>query len=220
MMTESAFLLWVRGPAFQVALGVFVLGSLVQLLQIFLLGREKEYSLARQHPLLPALKTVFKRFLPIQGLLTKTPFVHLIGYAFHIGFLITLLFFIPHIQMFREIVGFGWPGLPSPTVDIVTLITLFALIALLVHRLIDPVRKLLSTFEDYFIWVISFLPLITGYFAYHHLFRPYSEMLAWHILSVELFMVCLPFTKLNHVLTVFIARWYNGAISGRKGVQS
>jgi nitrate reductase gamma subunit len=122
--------------------------------------------------------------------------------------------------LFRELTGFGWPGLPSPVVDMASLVALFALIALLVHRLIDPVKKLLSTFEDYLVWILSFLPLLTGYLAYHHLLLSYPNMLAWHILSVELLMVCLPFTKLNHILTTFIARWYNGAIAGRKGVQS
>ena len=36
----------------------------------------------------------------------------------------------------------------------------------------------------------------------------------------EIFLIVLPFTKLTHMFTAFIARWYNGAIFGRKGVQS
>jgi nitrate reductase gamma subunit len=47
-----------------------------------------------------------------------------------------------------------------------------------------------------------------------------STMLGIHILSVELLMVMLPFTKLMHTFTLFMARWYNGAISGYRGVQS
>ena len=43
---------------------------------------------------------------------------------------------------------------------------------------------------------------------------------ALHILSVELLMVLFPFTKLSHAFTLWIARWYNGAIAGYKGVQS
>ena len=33
-------------------------------------------------------------------------------------------------------------------------------------------------------------------------------------------MVAIPFTKLAHMLTTFSARWYNGAISGYKGVEA
>jgi nitrate reductase gamma subunit len=54
--------------------------------------------------------------------------------------------------------------------------------------------------------------------AIHHLLLPYTLMLAVHILSVELMLAALPFTKLSHAYTLFLARWYNGASSARKGV--
>jgi nitrate reductase gamma subunit len=33
-------------------------------------------------------------------------------------------------------------------------------------------------------------------------------------------MVLFPFTKLSHAFTLWLARWYNGAIAGYKGIQS
>ena len=63
-------------------------------------------------------------------------------------------------------------------------------------------------------------PLLTGWLAVHHLLLPYTLMLAVHILSVELLMVVFPFTKLTHAFTLFLSRWYNGAISGYRGVES
>ena len=47
-----------------------------------------------------------------------------------------------------------------------------------------------------------------------------SLMLAIHILSVEALLILLPFTKLFHAFSVFVSRWYNGDIFGRKGVAS
>jgi len=67
---------------------------------------------------------------------------------------------------------------------------------------------------------VTFLPILTGWLAYHRIVNPYPLVLGLHILSVELLMVVLPFTKLMHTFTVFISRWYNGAIYGRRGVQS
>jgi nitrate reductase gamma subunit len=49
---------------------------------------------------------------------------------------------------------------------------------------------------------------------------PAPTLIAIHILSVELLMIVFPFTKLMHAFTLFLARWYNGAISGYRGVQS
>jgi nitrate reductase gamma subunit len=43
-------------------------------------------------------------------------------------------------------------------------------------------------------------------------------MLALHILTVELLLVCLPFTKLFHAFTVFGSRWFSGTVNGHKGV--
>jgi nitrate reductase gamma subunit len=45
-------------------------------------------------------------------------------------------------------------------------------------------------------------------------------LLALHILSVELLLVVFPFTKLMHTFTIFLSRWYGGAISGYRGVKS
>ena len=92
------------------------------------------------------------------------------------------------------------------------------LLVVLFDRIRSPVKRFLSTFGDYFAWAITFLPVLTGYLAVKHLLLPYTTMLAIHILSVELFLVMLPFTKLIHTFTVFVSRWYNGDISGRKGV--
>jgi nitrate reductase gamma subunit len=54
--------------------------------------------------------------------------------------------------------------------------------------------------------------------AVQHLLLPYTTMLALHILSVEVLLVVLPFTKLFHAFTVFGSRWFNGAVNGHKGV--
>ena len=111
-------------------------------------------------------------------------------------------------------------ALPRGVIDIAAALSIAAMVALLVHRYIDPVKRLLSDYQDYLTWLLSFLPLLTGYLAYHRLVNPYPLILGLHILTVNLLLVVFPFTKLTHVFTTFIARWYNGAIFGRKGVQS
>ena len=56
--------------------------------------------------------------------------------------------------------------------------------------------------------------------AFHRIGLSPSLLIAIHILSVELLMVVFPFTKLIHAFTLFMARYYNGAIAGRRGVES
>ncbi|HYQ71505.1 MAG TPA: hypothetical protein VET88_06195, partial [Gammaproteobacteria bacterium] len=92
--------------------------------------------------------------------------------------------------------------------------------AVLVHRVRHPVMRFLSRFEDYLVWFVTILPLITGYLAFHRIGLSPQLLIAIHILSVELLMVVFPFTKLMHTFTLFMARYYNGAIAGYRGVNS
>ncbi len=220
MSDPMGFLLWVKGPAFNFALAVFALGMLARLVEIFILGRKTNYAEAKGGEWGPGFKTMLTRTVADPGTFARAPFNVVVGWIWHIGFITALLLFIPHIELFRGVLGIAWPGLPNPVVDAVTAITILALVATLVHRTQHPVKKHISTPEDYLVWAVTFMPVLTGYLAYHRLVNPYPLILGLHILSVNLFLVVFPFTKLTHVFTAFIARWYNGAIFGRKGVQS
>jgi nitrate reductase gamma subunit len=214
------FLLWTKGPMFDWAIAIFALGILARIVEIFVLGRAHNYAEAKDSEWGHGFQTVFRRFLADPGTLKRSGFDVLVGWIWHVGFVIALFLFIPHIELINSVLGISWPGLPNPIVDAISAVTIVALIAALVHRLRDPVKRHISTGEDYLIWAVTFLPLITGYIAYHRLVNPYPLALGLHILSVEVFLIVLPFTKLTHIFTAFIARWYNGAIFGRKGVQS
>ena len=48
----------------------------------------------------------------------------------------------------------------------------------------------------------------------------YQTSLIWHLITIELLLITIPFTKLSHILSIFVSRWYNGAITGYKGVRS
>jgi len=220
MSTPTDLLLWVRGPGFDIALVVFTLGVITRLLEVLLLGRKVDYAVPRDGELGPGVRTLFSRTLPESGAFTRSPFTVLGGYIWHIGFLLCLLLFVPHIELFHGTLGLRWPGLPSNLVDAAAAVTIVTLVAMLVSRLTHPVKRYLSGPEDYLTWLLTFLPMLTGYLAYHRMINPYPLVLGLHILSVELLMVVFPFTKLMHAFTFAIARWYNGAMAGRRGVQS
>ncbi|MGF1643606.1 MAG: hypothetical protein ACFCUJ_08160 [Thiotrichales bacterium] len=218
-MSSAEFLSWVRGPMFDIALVIFVIGILVRLLEIYLLGRKPDLAAARRDGIADGFKTVGRRFLFNLDMIKRNPVTVLAGYVFHIGLLVAIFLLAPHIEVFRALFGFGWPALPTPIVDFLTALAIIALLVLLWHRLTDPVKRLLSTGEDYLVWALTLIPLLTGYLAYHHLFFNYTAMLGLHILSVELLLIVFPFTKLSHAFTLFISRWYTGMMAGRKGVE-
>ena len=219
-MNYVEFLLWVRGPAFQIALAVFIFGISLRLLEILLLGRSPEYTAPRGSAIQGGIRTLLTRSLPEESIFHRAPLVTIAGYVFHLGLFIVLLLLVPHILVFKDLLGFSWLGLPTPLIDAIAVITLLALFILLINRIRHPVLRFLSTPLDYFAWILTFLPLFTGYMAYHHMINPYPLILGLHILSVEILMIFFPFTKLMHTFTFVMARWYNGANAGHKGVKA
>ncbi|MBI5041855.1 MAG: hypothetical protein HZB57_11855 [Gammaproteobacteria bacterium] len=217
-MGEVEFLNWVRGSGLNIAIAVFLLGVILRLIEIYSLGRKPDLSAPRHAAGASGLHTVFRRSLPPPGMMKRSPVSYIGGYIFHIGLAVVVFLFAPHIKLIENFFGLSWPGLPSQVVDLVAVITLVAMVVVLVDRITKPVKRFLSTFEDYFTWTVTFLPVLTGYLAVKHLLLPYTTMLALHILSVEILLVVLPFTKLFHAFTVFGSRWFNGHLNAHKGV--
>ena len=219
-MSEIEFLNWVRGPGFEIATIIFIAGVVIRLLEIFLLGRKTNLAEAKGSEMSGGLHTIVSRSIPDKSTLKRSTFKIVSGYIFHIGLFITIFLFAPHILLFKESTGFSWPSLPTPIVDMAAIISIITLVAVLFHRMRNPVLKFMSGFEDYLVWLLTILPLITGYIAFHRVGMTAPSLLAIHILSVELLLVAFPFTKLMHAFTLVLSRWYNGAISGYRGVES
>jgi len=217
-MNEMQFLTWVRGTGMDIALSIFVLGVFWRLFEIYSLGRKLDIAPGRHRDGASGWHTIFRRSVPPPGMVKRSPVTYIGGYVFHIGLALIVFLFVPHIIFINSVLGISWPGLPSQFIDMVTVITMAAMIVVLAHRINNPVKRYLSTFQDWFTWTLTFLPLLTGWLAVKHLLLPYTTMLALHILTVELLLIFLPFTKLFHAFTVFGSRWYLGKINGHKGV--
>jgi len=217
-MNELQFLTWVRGPGLDIAVAIFLLGVFWRLFEIYSLGRKKDLAAPRHAAGASGIATVFRRSIPPPGMLKRSPVSYIGGYIFHIGLFVIVFLFAPHILLIKNLTGLSWPALPSQFIDLAAVVTMAAMVVVLVDRINKPVKRFLSTFEDWFTWVVTFLPVLTGWMAVQHLLLPYTTMLALHILSVEILLIVLPFTKLFHVFTLFGSRWYNGKVNAHKGV--
>jgi len=135
------------GPALQWSITIFIVGVLWRLLGIVLLRTKKDLSEprnpARGRPATDALRS-----WPRREFLGGTAFGEVMGYAFHIGFLLTLFFYAPHVLFFADVsrgligtdlqglTGFAWPMLPNGIVTLLAAISIAALVAVLVHRIV------------------------------------------------------------------------------------
>ncbi len=210
-----------RGPALEISIYILIAGALWRLLGIVLLKNKADLSEPRASGgLRGALKVIWTRSFTAPVFKKATIYSKTLAYSLHIGLFITIFFFVPHIVFFKDIVGFGWPGLPNSAIFFVGVITVGMALALLVRRLTHPVLKLLSNFDDYFSWLVTILPVITGLIIPIRFGVRYETLLAIHILSVALLLVWLPFSKLAHTFLIFVSRGTTGAILERRGAKT
>ena len=214
-----------RGPALWISLLVLVAGSLWRVVAIFRLGTQPDHSEPRStRRLAGILRGIFARMIPRKEFRGAMPRIFN-GYLYHLGLAVIAFGFLPHIQFIERLTGLAWPALPAPVMYVAAGLTIVALLMALQDRLSDPVLRLLSGLDDYFSWLVVFLPLLTGMAALSG-WSPqaapgeapvYGLALAVHLLSVELLFLWLPFGKLSHAVLVFFSRGVTGAALARKG---
>ena len=88
-------------------------------------------------------------------------------------------------------------------------------IFIILRRIALPEVRILTSLYDFVILFIAMAPFITGFLAYHEA-PDYNFWLIAHILSGELMLVAIPFTKLSHFLLFFLSRAQLGMDFGIK----
>jgi hypothetical protein len=206
-----------RGPALTASLAVLVAGTAWRLLRLAARPAPADRSQPRASAAAGALRGIAHRFWPHPRFGAKIGFSVAIGYVYHLGLAVIVLAFLPHIEFIRRLTGLRWPALPDAVTYFAGALTTAALIIALVQRLGDPVKRMLSRFDDYFSWLVVFLPVITGMALIGVDRDSGSPAVGVHLLSVELLLAWFPFGKLMHAVTAFWSRALTGAKYGRRG---
>jgi len=123
------------------------------------------------------------------------------------------LFLASHIMLLDEAFQISWPALNDGVADIFTLLVILALVFFGVRRIVVPEVKFLTSFMDYLLLIIVMLPFLTGFLAYHQFFL-YKWITIAHILSGELMLIVIPFSRFSHMLTAPLTRAYTGSEFG------
>jgi nitrate reductase gamma subunit len=83
----------------------------------------------------------------------------------------------------------------------------------LIRRITSPEVRYVTSASDYVILAIVAAPFITGFLAYHQ-WLGYQVVLILHILSGEIMLMAIPFTRLSHMLFSPFTRVYMGSEFG------
>lgn len=211
-----------RGPVLTFAITIFIAGLVFRIVSLFALWRTSDSSegSSRERPaFMSAIREIIRRLWPQAAYKQRTMFALVNGYVFHVGLAIIVFFLAPHILFIKDLTGLSWGSLPNNVIYAISIVTIVSMIAALVMRFANPAQKIISTFDDWFSWLVTFLPVLTGVIATSHLGARYETLLGLHILSVALLLIWLPFGKLMHFFLVFVTRSQTGAHLSHRGAQ-
>ena len=203
----------VRGPLAWIAGLLFVLGWVVRL---YLLSRGRKSSrLYPQNSLKGGLRSILQGLVPF-GLtvMRERPAFTLITFVFHLSVLILPVFLLAHTVLWYESWRVSWWSLPDTLADVMTVMLMLACIYFFVRRLVMPEVKQVSRPADYLFLIFVFIPCLTGFLAYHQ-WGPYRPLLILHVLSGEILLIAIPFSRLSHMVFFAFTRAYLGSEFGQ-----
>ena len=211
---------FITGPLLWLSFLVFFVGLAVRVV-LYVRGLNWKldrvtYRINTSYGVKGAIRSIVHWILPYgsQNWRAK-PFFTFMFFIFHIGLVFTPFFVIGHAVMLKERWGLTWPTISSGAANVLTLLVIIAGVYLLLRRLVLPEVRLLSTTQDYLILLIAVAPFITGLLTVEG-GEYYKFWLNFHILSGELWLVAIPFTKLSHVVLFFCSRAQIGMDFGIK----
>jgi len=204
----------VRGPLAWVALIIFGLGSLYRIVLLLATGK-KEPVLAPAENTRNATRSILYGLLPFGSTyMRRQPLLTIISFSFHLCVVILPIFLLAHIVLWYESWEIQWWSLPDMLADLMALWVILACGYFIVRRLTVTAVKQVTRPIDLGLLSIVLLTFLTGFLAYHQ-WGPYRPILILHIISSEILLVVLPFTKLGHMLFFAFSRAYMGSEFGK-----
>ena len=210
-ITTQTVYLFFTGPMFWITLAVCVIGLIVRVI-LYIKGLNWQldrvaYHASPKRGIIGALRSIGFWLLPFgtRGW-RRQPFMTIIFFGFHTGAILVPLFLMAHNQLLKEKIGisFGWtlgPGIA----DFLSWSVVVCALLLLIRRLALPEVRILTTLYDLLILALAATPFITGLLARYEVGN-YSFWLMAHIISGEILLLAIPFTKLSHIVLFFATR--------------
>jgi nitrate reductase gamma subunit len=163
-----------------------------------------------------ALKSIFHWLTPYASCSWRAkPVFATAFFLMHIGLVIVPLFLFAHVMLVSERFGISWPTLPAGLADLLTILAILAGVFIVLRRMGLPEVRIITTAHDLWIMAISLAPLITGFVAAHQGGDNNAWLLA-HVVTGEIWLIAIPFTKLSHVVLFFCSRAQIGVDFGVK----
>jgi len=203
----------VRGPMAWIALLVFVLGSAYRLASALVAAKKGGASYPGTS-LKQGVRSVLHGLIPFGSVtMRKHPALTLVTFIFHVCLLVTPIVLLAHAVLWYE----SWQislWSPSETVtDAMAILVILGCVFFLIRRLAVTEVRSVTEPSDFLLLGLITLTFLTGFLAYHQ-WGPYRPLLILHILSGEVMLIAIPFSRLSHMLLFVFTRAHVGSEFG------
>jgi nitrate reductase gamma subunit len=199
-----------RGPFAWAAFLIFFYGCLYQIVFILAMGHRKKI-LYPWDGIKGSLRSFVFGLLPFaSSYMRKNPVLTLVTAIFHICVFLVPLFLLAHIVLWYESWELLWWSLPESFADVMSISVIFSCIFFLGRRFFVPEVKNATKTGDILLLILVMTPFLTGFLATHQ-WGPYRPILIAHIISSEILLSAIPFTRLGHMFFFWVSRAYMGA---------
>ena len=206
---------FVSGPLAWLAFIIFFGGCLYRLVSLILLVNKKEKFIFTYMSWKYSLRSILHWMTPFATENWRQhPVLTIVTFAFHICLIAAPVFLLSHNILWDESWNIRWWSLPDAVADIMTLIVIGGCVFFLVRRLKLPEVQYVTSASDYVILAIVAAPFVTGFLAYHQWFA-YQWLAILHIVSGEIMLAAIPFTRLSHMIFAPLTRAYMGSEFGK-----
>ena len=203
----------VRGPLAWVAFLLFFVGSFYRMISLYI-GIKKENVVYPYMSLKYGLRSILHWLTPFGSRnMQMRPVMTIVSFVFHICLILVPVFLLGHIVLWYESWAIQCVSLSAPLADVMSFLVVIGCIFFLFRRILAPEVRNVTDASDILLLLIVALPFLTGILAYHQ-WGPYKPILIFHILTGEIMLVAIPFTKLSHMLFFFFTRAYMGSEFG------
>lgn len=212
---------FLTGPALWITFIIFFGGLVVRVFYLYGLSKERDRVLYNHASLTWALRSIAHWLVPWgSASMRSQPVFTLAFFVFHICLFAVPLFLLAHNTLWDEAFGVSLWSMPEEWADVLTMVLMVTVVFLALRRLVRPEVRILTSPWDYTLLLLTLMPFLTGFLAYHQ-WGPYPTMLILHILFSEILLILIPFSKLGHMVLFFFSRSFIGfEMGGRRGARS
>jgi nitrate reductase gamma subunit len=209
-----AFYEFILGPLTWAAFIIFFGGLVFRLVKMVLQVRKSEPFIFSYMSLRYSLRSILHWITPFGTHRWRTsPVMTIVTFIFHICLVATPIFLLSHVVLWDESWGITWWTLPDGVTDAMTIVVIACCLFFGIRRWVKPEVRYVTDISDYGILTLTALPFLTGLLAYHQVTAGPWMTIA-HVLSGQMLLVAIPFTRLSHMVFGWMTRSYLGSEFG------